>query len=153
MPLLVAGLWGGALADHVDRKKMLVGTGAAQVVLTALLALNAFRDEPHIWVLFVVAPFLVSAGALQRPSKEALLPRTVRHDQLPAANALNALGWQTGSLGHIDFDTPPPAGAVVTAGFEFDVPVRFAADRVDMSIAGWRAGELPSVPLVELRED
>ncbi|MCB1240010.1 MAG: MFS transporter, partial [Tetrasphaera sp.] len=98
VPLLVAGLWGGALADHVDRKKMLVGTGAAQVALTALLALNAFRDEPHIWVLFVVAPFLVSAGALQRPSKEALLPRTVRHDQLPAANALNALGWQTGSL-------------------------------------------------------
>jgi MFS family permease len=98
VPLLIAGLWGGALADHVDRKKMLVATGAAQVLFTALLAVNAFRDEPHIWVLFAVAPFLVSAAALQRPSKEALLPRTVRHDQLPAANALSALGWQTGNL-------------------------------------------------------
>ena len=62
-------------------------------------------------------------------------------------------GWQLGDLGQIDFDSSPPAGAIVTAGYEFDVPVRFAADRVDVSIAGWRAGELPSVPLVELRED
>jgi outer membrane protein insertion porin family len=43
-------------------------------------------------------------------------------------------------------------GASVTAGYEFDVPVRFAADRIDVSIAGWRAGELPTVPPVELRE-
>jgi uncharacterized protein (TIGR02217 family) len=48
---------------------------------------------------------------------------------------------------------PPPPDAIVTAGYEFDVPVRFAADRIDVSIAGWRAGDLPSVPLVELRED
>ena len=61
-------------------------------------------------------------------------------------------GWDLGALGHVDFHTPPAPGAVVTAGYEFDVPVRFAADRVDVSMAGWRAGELPSVPLVELRE-
>ena len=61
-------------------------------------------------------------------------------------------GWQLGALGNIDFETPPPPGASITAGFEFDVPVRFAADRIEVSIAGWRAGDLPSVPLVELRE-
>ncbi len=62
-------------------------------------------------------------------------------------------GWNLGELGHIDFIAPPLAGAVVTAGFDFDVPVRFAADRIDVSIAGWQAGDLPSVPLVEIRED
>jgi uncharacterized protein (TIGR02217 family) len=62
-------------------------------------------------------------------------------------------GWTLGGLGYVDFDQPPLPGAVITAGFEFDVPVRFAADRIDVSIAGWQAGELPSVPLVELRED
>ena len=98
VPLLAAGLWGGALADHVDRRRMLVGTGLAQVFFTALLALNAFAPQPRIWVLFVIAPFLVSAGALQRPSREALLPRTVTHDELPAANALNSFGWQAGNL-------------------------------------------------------
>ncbi len=61
-------------------------------------------------------------------------------------------GWSLGDGGFIDFETAPLAGAVITAGFRFDVPVRFAADRIDVSIAGWRAGELPSVPLVEVRE-
>ncbi|KPF78397.1 hypothetical protein IP88_03865 [alpha proteobacterium AAP81b] len=61
-------------------------------------------------------------------------------------------GWTLGEGGHIDFEAPPAAGAPVTAGFAFDVPVRFAVDRIDVSLAGWRAGELPSVPLVEVRE-
>ena len=63
------------------------------------------------------------------------------------------MAWALAALGQVDFETPPPPGAIVTAGYDFDVPVRFAADRVDVSIAGWRAGDLPSVPLVELRED
>ncbi len=48
------------------------------------------------------------------------------------------------------FDAPPPGGKV-TAGFEFDVPVRFDADRIEVSVAGFRAGEVPRVPVVEIR--
>ena len=62
-------------------------------------------------------------------------------------------GWSLGAGGHVDFAVAPPPGAQISAGFSFDVPVRFATDRIDVSIAGWRAGELPTVPLVELRED
>ncbi|WP_416909315.1 MAG: TIGR02217 family protein [Polymorphobacter sp.] len=62
-------------------------------------------------------------------------------------------GWALDAGGWIDFETAPLPGALVSAGFEFDVPVRFATDQIDVSIAGWRAGELPSVPLVEIRED
>ena len=97
-PLIVFGLYGGALADHVDRRKLLIGTGLAQAVFTAVLALNAFRDEPSVVLIFVVAALLVSTGALQRPSREALLPRTVAHDQIPAANALGSFGVQIGLL-------------------------------------------------------
>ena len=97
-PILVFGLYGGALADHVDRRRLLISTGLAQAVFTAVLAVNAFRDEPDVWVIFVVAVALTSCGALQRPSREALLPRTVAHDQLPAANALSSLGIQVGLL-------------------------------------------------------
>lgn len=61
-------------------------------------------------------------------------------------------GWTLSPGGFIDFSAAPPVGAAVTAGFRFDVPVRFATDRIEVSIAGWRAGELPSVPLVEIRE-
>ncbi|MDN4160811.1 MFS transporter [Nocardioides abyssi] len=97
-PLVVFGLYGGALADHVDRRKLLIGTGIAQAFFTAVLAANAFRDEPDVWVVFVVAAFLVSSSAIQRPSREALLPRTVRHDQIMAANALGSFGIQFGVL-------------------------------------------------------
>ena len=63
-----------------------------------------------------------------------------------------AAGWQAADLGFIDFAVAPAIGAVVTAGFTFDVPVRFDTDRVDVAASGWRSGEAPSVPLVELRE-
>jgi len=97
-PLVVFGLYGGALADHVDRRKLLIGAGVSQAVLTGLLAFNAFQDRPQVWPLYVISFFLAAAQSLQRPSKEALLPRTVEHDQLVAANALDSFGMQSGVL-------------------------------------------------------
>ena len=52
--------------------------------------------------------------------------------------------------GAVRFDVPPAAGATVTAGFLFDVPVRFAADEISVSLTAFEAGELPAVPLVEV---
>ncbi len=98
VPLVVFGLYGGALADHVDRRRLLVGAGVAQAVCTAVLAVNAFAGRPQVWVIFVVSALLASTSALQRPSREALMPRTVRHDELTAANALTSLGMQIGLL-------------------------------------------------------
>ncbi|MEO5853011.1 MAG: MFS transporter [Nocardioides sp.] len=98
VPLVVFGLYGGALADHVDRRRLLIWTGVAQAVFTAVLAVNAFRERPSLGVIFVVAGLLTSSSALQRPSREALMPRTVRHDQIPAGNALTSLGMQLGVL-------------------------------------------------------
>jgi MFS family permease len=98
VPLIVFGLYGGALADHVDRRRLLIGTGVAQAVFTVVLAVNAFLEDPSLWVIFVVAGLLQSASAMQRPSREALMPRTVRHDQIPAGQALTSLGMQIGVL-------------------------------------------------------
>ncbi len=61
-------------------------------------------------------------------------------------------GWKLLPHGMVQFDDPPGDGAEVRAGFAFDVPVRFATDRLDISLSGWRAGEPLSVPLVEVRE-
>jgi uncharacterized protein (TIGR02217 family) len=63
-----------------------------------------------------------------------------------------AEGWQHLGLGEIGFDAPPDAEAVVTAGFLFDVPVRFAEDRLEVDRETFAAGIVPSVPLVEIRE-
>lgn len=61
-------------------------------------------------------------------------------------------GWVLDTLGTISFLTPPAAGAAVTAGYRFDVPVRFAEDSLDVSLVGFRVGEVASVPLIEVRE-
>jgi MFS family permease len=98
VPLVVFGLYGGALADHVDRRTMLVLTAIAQVVLTAGLLANSLVPEPQVWVIYVIGALLSVAQSLQRPSREALIPRTVRHDELSAAVAVSSLGMQIGTL-------------------------------------------------------
>ncbi|MES2173421.1 MAG: DUF2460 domain-containing protein [Pseudomonadota bacterium] len=61
-------------------------------------------------------------------------------------------GWSHAGLGVIAFDDAPGAGVVLSAGYRFDVPVRFAEDRLDINRATFAAGEAPSVPLMEIRE-
>jgi uncharacterized protein (TIGR02217 family) len=62
-------------------------------------------------------------------------------------------GWTLQPGGILLFETPPAEGAEVRCGYRFDVPVRFAVDRLEISMSGFRSGEVPSVPLVEIRED
>jgi uncharacterized protein (TIGR02217 family) len=61
-------------------------------------------------------------------------------------------GWTLEEKGVVQFSEAPAAGATVTAGFLFDAPVRFADDRIEINRATFRAGEAPSVPLIEVRE-
>jgi MFS family permease len=98
VPLVVFGLWGGALADHVDRRRMLVWCGVAQVVITAALVANAAVARPQTWLLYVLGALAATAGALQRPSREALLPRVVSRSELPAAVSMNQLVMQAAML-------------------------------------------------------
>ncbi|ATX65490.1 DUF2460 domain-containing protein [Roseinatronobacter bogoriensis] len=55
------------------------------------------------------------------------------------------------TTGQITLARPPDAGAEVQAGFEFDVPVRFDTDLIQISMASFKAGELPKVPVIEVR--
>ena len=63
-----------------------------------------------------------------------------------------ATGWTLAADGVVTFATAPAAGAAVRAGFLFDVPVRFAEDRLEVAGAAFAAGEAPSVPIIEVRE-
>lgn len=110
LPLVIFGLYGGALADHMDRRTLLVTTGVAQVVLTGSLLVNASAAHPRVWVIYLIAALLSAAQSLQRPSREALIPRVVGHDELPAAVALSSLGMQTGAL------LGPTIGGLLLAG-------------------------------------
>jgi MFS family permease len=98
VPLIVFGLYGGALADHLDRRKLLVSTGVAQVLITALLLGNTLLDDPRVWLIYLAGGLNAIASSLQRPSREALLPRVVRHEEMPAAVTLSSLTLQFGQL-------------------------------------------------------
>lgn len=70
-------------------------------------------------------------------------------DGIPVVNGTDySVQSDTGIL---DFNTAPATGVIVTAGYEFDVPVRFDTDRIETSLATFSAGEIPSVPVIEVR--
>ncbi|QDX27381.1 TIGR02217 family protein [Sphingomonas suaedae] len=84
----------------------------------------------------------------------------VRRITRPVAGSVRAaldgeetVAFELGAGGVVVFDDPPGEGAVVTAGFRFDVPVRFAEDSLSVNRATFMAGAAPSVPLIEVRED
>lgn len=61
-------------------------------------------------------------------------------------------GWSVNlTTGVITFDSPPTNGHAITAGFQFDVPVRFNTDYLEIDLAGFEAGNIPDVPIVEIR--
>jgi uncharacterized protein (TIGR02217 family) len=66
--------------------------------------------------------------------------------------AVEGVEWEVDpATGLVTFESAPDLGTRITAGFEFDVPVRFSTDRIEVSVASFRAGEVPSVPVLEVR--
>jgi len=120
VPLLLTAFVGGALADSVDRRRMVLVTDVGLAVGSALLAANALLPNPRVWPLYVGAAILSALNGLQRPSLEAMTPRLVAPEEIPAAAALNTF---RGSVGMI---AGPALGGmlIATAG----VPVTFGFD-------------------------
>jgi uncharacterized protein (TIGR02217 family) len=86
-------------------------------------------------------------------SQERRITRPVPGSVRIAVDGIERMsGWTLGGKGMVSFSTPPATGQAVTAGFRFDVPVRFAEDRLEFSRATFAAGDIPSVPLIEIRE-
>ncbi len=87
-PVLFGGLIGGALADSVERRKLILITQSCTAICAVGLAVNALVGN-QLWLLFVLATLLTTASCLQRPSVEVIVPRLVPHDDLPGAAALS----------------------------------------------------------------
>lgn len=83
---------------------------------------------------------------------ERPIKKPVQDTVIIGVNGVGVSDWSIDvATGLVTFDTPPASGASITAGFEFDVPVRFAVDAIQTSMASYQAGDLPSVPVVEVR--
>jgi MFS family permease len=91
LPLLVFGLYGGSLADRLDRRRLIRWCEAGLGGCAVLLVINASLRHPWVWPLYLIAAAMMALTALQRPSLDASVPRIVRRDQLTAASAVLAL--------------------------------------------------------------
>jgi MFS family permease len=126
VPVIVFGLWGGALADALDRRRIIVVTEIAFTVLSACLVVNALLKHPHVWPLYAFGFVVAGLDGLQRPSLDALLPRIVPLDQQGAAAALSSIRWNIGALlgpaiGGILVATAGPATAYTVDVVSFGV--------------------------------
>lgn len=85
-------------------------------------------------------------------AQQRLITRPLQPSILIAVDGGIVSNWLLGALGQIVFDTPPVLDTEITAGFLFDVPVRFAEDRLDVSASTFLAGDITEVRLIEVRE-
>jgi len=97
-PLIIFALYGGVLADKVDRKRMVWICEAIALLCSITLFGNALLHRPHLLLLYVVGAGFAMAEGLQGPSFGAMIPRLVSHEDLPSATSLLSLRWQISSL-------------------------------------------------------
>jgi MFS family permease len=98
VPLLFMAFVGGALADYLDRRRLVIYGELAFAALTAALLVNALVGSPRLWPLFVVAALTTAIDGIQRPALDAIIPRLVAPQQIPAASVLNSLRMTVSSL-------------------------------------------------------
>jgi MFS family permease len=98
VPLIVFGLWGGALADHMDRRVLLIITSCGLALASVFLWLQAALSLNNVWAVLCLLSVQQAFYAINSPTRSAAIPRMVRPDQLPAANSLNTTVYQFGAI-------------------------------------------------------
>ncbi|MFC0848499.1 MFS transporter [Streptomyces noboritoensis] len=98
VPLMVFGLYGGAIADTVDRRTLGLASASGSAVLSAGLAAAAIAGFAHVWFLYGIVALQSVCAALNGPARSSMIPRLLPPEQLPAANALNSITMTSGTL-------------------------------------------------------
>jgi MFS family permease len=98
VPLVVFGLWGGALADAMDRRTLLIIASCGLAVASLLLWAQAALALNNVWVVLCLLAVQQAFFAVNSPTRSAAIPRMVPEDQLPAANSLNMTVQQFGAI-------------------------------------------------------
>jgi MFS family permease len=141
VPLMLMAFVGGALSDAFDRRRMVQLSELGSGLAIAVLVVNSLLPHPSVAVLFVVAPVLAALYGILRPSLDALVPRLVTREELPAASALEGF---RGTLGSI---AGPAVAGIVIAGA--GLPVAYGLDVATFGaslVALWFMRAVPPPP-------
>ncbi|MGC5333718.1 MFS transporter [Micromonospora sp. DT62] len=142
VPLLVFGLWGGAVADAHDRRKVLLATAAVLWAATFGLAVQAVLGIGSPLLLLALVAVQSIAFAISSPTRNAILPRLVPVELVPAATTLNFTTYTAASV------FGPLAAGLIFAwwGTDLGLPIAYAADAVLYAVAVWATVKLPAMP-------
>jgi MFS family permease len=109
VPMFCLAFLGGALADYIDKRKLLRLTEIGQTFLTALLVVNALLPRPLVSVLFIVIALHAGLAALQRPAFESFIQKVIPAEMMAAVMALNSVRFSVGMI-----IGPAVAGVIAT---------------------------------------
>jgi len=140
IPLVAASLWAGAIADRMDRRRLLILCQFALVAIASALAVAAFAGTPPVWLLFILAGLAAGASSVERVARTAIVPNTVPPERLRAALSMSfGLFQLTAVVG-------PALGGILIAAFS--IGVAYAVDAVSclgMVLAAWLMSAQPPV--------
>ena len=139
VPLVVFGLWGGALADHFDRRTLMLVTTTGLIGTAALFWMQAAFGNTNVWLLLSLFAVQQAFFAINQPTRSAILPRLLEPEVLPAANSLNMTVMQAGAIGG-----PLIAGILIPfTGFSW----LYLADAICLLATLWAVVRLPRLPV------
>jgi MFS family permease len=98
LPLVVFGLYGGAIADTVDRRRLGLASASGSFVLSVVLVAVTVSGVDQVGLLYAVVALQAACFALNSPARSSMIARMLPAEQLPAANALNSITGTTGAL-------------------------------------------------------
>ena len=137
LPIVLFGLYGGAVADAVDRRRLVLFTTVGQALLSTLLLAYAVAGLHWTWLLYLVVAGQAGLFALDSPARQAFVPRLLPVHLLPAANALRQIEFNIGvSCG------PLLAGVLVG---RFGFGSAYGLDAVSFTASLWAVAALPSM--------
>lgn len=139
VPLVVFGLWGGALADVMDRRVLLRWTTTGLILSSALFWLQAALGNQNVWLLLCLFSAQQAVFAVNQPTRSAVLPRLLPARLLPAANSLNMTVFMAGAIAG-----PLVGGALIPVlGFSW----LYLTDTVFLFATLWAVVKLPPLPV------
>ena len=109
VPLVTLSLAGGAIADAVDRRKLLLVTQLLSAATSAGLALNAMSASPRLWPIYVLAALSAGLAGVDLPARNAIIPRLVGRELFPSAASLGQIQFQIGQVAG-----PALAGVIIS---------------------------------------
>lgn len=138
VPLVVFGLWGGAVADHMDRRRLLLASSVLTWVATLGLFAQALLGLELLWLIMLVVALQATGFAISSPTRGAIIPRLFPLDEVAAANTLSYTFSQAATLGG-----PLLAGLVLA---RWDYSWAYGLDMVLFTVMLWAAFRLPPIP-------